>query len=82
MLLDIKIWEVINSDDIDIEEKLNLYNDAIELYYKKEFKKALEIFKYLTNNSNEEIYKIYKQRCESYLIDNKEFNEVFVHIEK
>lgn len=78
----IKIWEVINSDDIDIEEKLNLYNDAIELYYKKEFKKALEIFKYLTNNSNEEIYKIYKQRCESYLIDNKEFNEVFVHIEK
>ena len=78
----IKIWEILNLNDSNTKEKLNLYNSAIELYYKKEFKKALEIFKYLNNNSNEEIYKIYKQRCESYLIDNKEFNEVFVHIEK
>lgn len=78
----IKIWEVINSNHEKLEEELNIYNNAIEFYYKKDFKKALEIFKDLVDDYDEEIYKIYKQRCENYLLDNTNFNEVFVHIEK
>ncbi len=78
----IKIWEVINLDYENLQEELNIYNNAIDLYYKKEFKNALEKFEYLFSNSNKKIYSIYIKRCELFLNTNETFNEVFIHTEK
>jgi adenylate cyclase len=80
----IMIWEVINKNNLSekLEKELTNYNDAIELYYKQNFKEAIKKFEELENNYTSKIYTIFKQRAFSYLEENLPFNKVYVHKEK
>ena len=69
-----------------LDEELGLYHEAVNLYKKAEFAKALELFKKLDakeDKTNLNIYKIYIERCEHYIqYPPKDFNGVFVHTTK
>lgn len=94
----IEIWQVIdyNRDESmhklykvskeRLNEELELYHHAVELYKKSNFKEALEIFNTLNNwedKTNKNIYGIYIERCEHYIEEPpKNFNGVFVHTTK
>ncbi len=94
----IEIWQIIdyNRDESmhklykvskeRLNEELELYHHAVELYKKSNFKEALEIFNTLNNwedKTNKNIYRIYIERCEHYIEEPpKNFNGVFVHTTK
>jgi adenylate cyclase len=93
----IEIWQIHDYDDerdtylFDVSKEqliheLSLYHEAIKLYKKAEFAKALEIFKEIeswSNKTNNAIYKIYIERCEHYIeIPPQNFNGVFIHTSK
>ncbi len=94
----IEIWQIIdyNRDESmhklykvskeRLNEELELYHHAVELYKKSNFKEALEIFTTLNNwedKTNKNIYRIYIERCEHYIEEPpKNFNGVFVHTTK
>jgi adenylate cyclase len=70
----------------ELLEELRLYDEAIVLYKKAKFKKALKIFKDLDekkDKTNKNIYDIYIQRCEHYIEQPPEnFDGVFKHTTK
>jgi len=93
----IEIWQIHDYDDardiylFDVSKEqliheLSLYHEAIKLYKKAEFAKALEIFKEIeswSNKTNNAIYKIYIERCEHYIeVPPQNFNGVFIHTSK
>lgn len=80
----IKIWQVINPKKLDkkLEEELSIYNEALKLYYDKEFKKSILLFEKLENLNNIKIYTILKNRALFYINKEEEFSEVYTHTEK
>lgn len=94
----IKIWQVhdFNRDDsfpklYDVSrdqliKELKYYHSGVQLYQDSKFDKALEIFKDIDtweNKTNQNIYKIYIERCEHYIKNPPEnFNGVFIHTTK
>lgn len=94
----IEIWQIIdyNRDESfhklykvtrkRLDEELELYHHAIELYKKANFKDALDIFKKIDlweDKTNNNIYDIYIQRCKHYIEEPPvDFNGVFVHTTK
>lgn len=80
----IKIWQVLNPKNVDekLTEELEIYNEALNLYYKKEFQKSILLFEKLENLTNTKIYTIFKNRALSYINTKEEFSEVFTHTEK
>ena len=69
-----------------LDEELDLYHKAVQLYKDSKFAEALEIFKDMDSwedKTNQNIYKIYIERCEHYIEEPpKDFNGVFVHTTK
>jgi adenylate cyclase len=69
-----------------LDEELGLYHEAIALYKKAQFEKALKIFEEIegwNDKTNINIYKIYIDRCKHYIeFPPKDFNGVFVHTTK
>jgi adenylate cyclase len=69
-----------------LQEELELYHKAIELYKAAKFDKALEIFTEINNwedKSNKNVYDIYIERCEHYIQEPPtDFNGVFKHTTK
>ena len=68
----IEIWQVIDFGKAngELKEELDLHHKAIELYKNSNFENALKIFEQLENNerkTNQNIYKIYIERCKEYL---------------
>ena len=64
------IYELISEGkpDSKTEEVLRLYNEGYALYHKKEFSKALELFKKaLEINPEDHPTEEYKERCEDYI---------------
>jgi adenylate cyclase len=94
----IEIWQVHDYDngkdgkylfDVSrqrIQEELDKYHYAIDLYKKAKFQEALDIFKEIENwydKSNKNVYKMYIERCEHYIENPPEnFNGVFEHTTK
>lgn len=94
----IEIWQIHDYDRDESEhklykvsrqrlnEELNLYHHAIELYKSAKFDEALKIFKDINDwddKSNKNIYDIYIERCEHYIEEPpKDFNGVFKHTTK
>ncbi len=94
----VEIWQVVdyNRDEslpklYNVSKKILLdeigtYHQAIALYKKEQFQKALSLFQKLEDNkqkTNQNIYKIYIQRCEHYIKEPPtNFNGVFVHTTK
>ncbi len=94
----IKIWQVhdFNRDDsfpklYDVSrdqliKELKYYHEGVQLYQDAKFSDALKIFKEIDtweNKTNQNIYKIYIDRCEHYIDEPpKDFNGVFVHTTK
>ena len=82
----IKLWEVLSFEtkkDIQIEEEINKYNKAINLYENSKFDEAIKLFKELKINKiklNTHIYEIYISRCNEF-IKNKpiNFNAIYEH---
>ncbi|OQA13721.1 MAG: Adenylate cyclase 1 [bacterium ADurb.Bin363] len=79
----IEIFEVLNTKKEKelkkITENLNLYENAIKFYQKKEILKALEIFKKIYNiDSGDRIIDVYINRCEKLLKEkiNEEWDGV------
>ena len=81
----VEIWQVIAKGKVPkhINEELEKYHKAIELYKKSEFKEALEVFKILENDekkTNMNIYNIYIKRCEEFIISPPEnFDGIYEH---
>ncbi|MDC0933316.1 adenylate/guanylate cyclase domain-containing protein [Arcobacteraceae bacterium] len=93
----LEIWQIHNYDNNTSEtlfyeskekllEELKLYHQAIDLYKKEEFKKALEIFKEINDwdcKSNINIYDIYIERCKHYIdVPPTNFNGIYIHTSK
>jgi len=94
----IEIWQVIdyNRDESHhklykvsrarLDEELELYHKAVDLYKNSKFAEALEIFKDVNSwedKTNKNIYNIYIERCEHYIAEPPEnFTGVFVHTTK
>ncbi len=84
----IEIWQVVDikKPNKDLEDELELYHRAIELYKDSSFKEALELFKQGDVNeqkTNKNINQIYIQRCEEYTkTPPKNFNGVYEHLTK
>ena len=62
----VEIFEVFMDDNIDFEA-LSTYEKALMLYRSKELSKAHTLFKDLSENNDDLLYKLYCQRCESAL---------------
>jgi adenylate cyclase len=81
----IEIWQVHGKGKAseELEEELKTYHQAIKLYKNSNFKEALSIFKSLQENpnkTNNNIYNIYIQRCEEFIITPpKDFDGVYQH---
>ena len=81
----VEIWQVIAKGKVPkyLNEELEKYHKAIELYKKSEFKEALEVFKILENDekkTNMNIYNIYIKRCEEFIISPPEnFDGIYEH---
>ena len=81
-----KLWDVLSFEtkkDIQIEEEINKYNKAINLYENSKFDEAIKLFKELKINKiklNTHIYEIYISRCNEF-IKNKpiNFNAIYEH---
>ena len=94
----IEIWQVIDYDRDEshhklykvsrarLDEELELYNKAINLYKDAKFDEALVIFKDVDkweDKTNKNVYKMYIERCEHYIEEPpKDFNGVFAHTTK
>ncbi len=94
----IEIWQVIDYDRDEsfhtlykvsrarLDEELELYHKAIELYKDAKFDEALVIFKDVQSwkdKTNKNVYKMYIERCEHYIEEPPvDFNGVFVHTTK
>ena len=94
----VKIWQIHdyknnkfdkNLYDIsynEITNELDLYHNAINLYQKKQFIKALHIFKDIESwdiKTNKNIYEIYIKRCEHYIeFPPENFDGIFEHTTK
>lgn len=84
----VEIWQVLGKGEAEnsLKEELDLYHKAITLYKNCDFKTALELFTTLENNplkTNNNIYKIYLQRCEEYIkTPPKDFVGVYEHTTK
>lgn len=84
----VEIWQVIEEGkpSDDLREELDCYHHAIELYKSSRFDEALKLFTKLENSynkTNNNIYKIYIQRCKEYVLAPPEnFNGVYKHIIK
>jgi adenylate cyclase len=65
----VKIFQVIDfgRPDERFHKIMIEYHKAIELYRNSEFIKAKEIFEELYENQKDELYKLYKERCEYFL---------------
>ncbi|MDZ7819940.1 MAG: adenylate/guanylate cyclase domain-containing protein [Aliarcobacter sp.] len=46
----IKIWEILINNDYKIKEELDIYHNAIELFYNKKLEEAIILFKELNKN--------------------------------
>lgn len=83
----IKLWEVLSFEtkkDIQIEEEINKYNKAINLYENSKFDEAIKLFKELKINKiklNTHIYEIYISRCNEF-IKNKPINFTAIYEHK
>lgn len=81
----IEIWQVISQGELssNVKEELDIYNQAISLYKRSDFKEALELFKTgdkNENKSNRRINSIYIERCEYYIQNPpSNFNGVYEH---
>ncbi len=81
----VEIWQVLGMGKARkaLKKELELHHKAIDLYKNKSFDKALTIFQELESNekkTNNNIYKIYIQRCEEYIMHPpKNFNGIFEH---
>jgi len=62
----VEIFEVVANDTFTPEE-LTTYEKALILYRNKELSKALLVFEDLTENSDDQLYALYLQRCQSAL---------------
>ena len=94
----IEVWQIVDFDRDEsfhklynvsrkeLDEELDLYHHAIELYKNSSFQEALEIFKTLQNRehkTNKAIYTIYIERCEHYIeVPPIDFDGVFKHTTK
>jgi adenylate cyclase len=94
----IEIWQIVDFDRDEsfhklynvsrkeLDEELDLYHHAIELYKKSFFQEALAIFETLQvkeQKTNKAIYKIYIERCEHYITEPPiDFDGVFKHTTK
>ncbi|PLY04994.1 MAG: adenylate/guanylate cyclase domain-containing protein [Arcobacter sp.] len=84
----VEIWQVIAKGKVHnaLIEELESYHNAIKLYKETNFKEALVRFKILENNekkTNKNIYKIYIERCEEFIISPPEnFDGIYEHITK
>lgn len=69
-----------------LQEELDYYHRAIDLYKEAKFEEALEIFKDINSwddKTNVNIYDMYIERCKHYIeVPPKDFNGVFVHTTK
>ena len=83
-----QIWQVHGKGEASkqLQEELDIYHKAIQLYRDSEFIEALEIFKDLEkdeNKSNKNIYNIYIKRCEEFIKNPPlDFKGVFEHSTK
>jgi adenylate cyclase len=94
----IEIWQIIdyNRDEsmhklykvsrARLDEELEYYHKAVNLYKASKFEEALKIFKEINeweDKTNKNIYNIYIERCEHYIKEPpKNFNGVFKHTTK
>lgn len=94
----IEIWQIIDFDEEKndlslyevskqrLEDELETYHHAIQLYKEAKFQEALDIFKDLQSRedkTNKNIYAMYIERCEHYVEEPPvDFNGVFVHTTK
>ncbi len=84
----IEIWQVHTSGKASdaLQEELDLYHKAIDLYKQASFKEALVVFSNLENTmekTNDNIYKIYINRCKKLIKnDNKDINIIYSHESK
>ena len=94
----VQIWQVIDYDNMnnketlfdvtreELNQELEKYHNALEIYKKGSFLEALKIFKEMDTNTqktNDKIYKIYIERCEHYIeFPPENFNGVFIHTTK
>ncbi len=94
----IEIWQIVDYDrdeshhklyDVSrarLDEELDLYHHAIELYKDAKFDEALVIFKDIQlweDKTNKNVYNMYIERCEHYIEEPpKDFNGVFAHTTK
>ena len=84
----IEIWQVLQKEPPNekLKAELDKHHQAIELYKKSQFKEALVLFNELEEDeekTNQNIYKIYIERCENYIVHPpKDFNGVYVHTTK
>ncbi len=80
-----EIWQIHGKGKAHkkLKEELKKHHIAIDLYKKSNFKEALNIFKELDNNkekTNQNIYKIYCERCEEFISSPPEnFNGIYEH---
>ena len=84
----IEIWQVIQIGlpSEKLKAELDKHHQAVELYKKSQFKEALKLFNELEKDeekTNQNIYKIYIERCENYIVHPPQnFNGVYVHTTK
>lgn len=84
----VQIWQVYGKGKASkqMQEELDTYNKAIELYQNSMFLEALEIFKNLDkkeDKTNRNIYKIYIKRCEEFIkTPPSNFNGIYEHSTK
>ncbi|MGA1931193.1 CHASE2 domain-containing protein [Arcobacter sp. YIC-464] len=84
----VQIWQVHGKGKASkqMQEELDTYNKAIELYQNSMFLEALEIFKNLDkkeDKTNRKIYKIYIKRCEEFIkTPPSNFNGIYEHSTK
>lgn len=89
----VQIWQIIDYDNDmgslynisreRLDEELELYHRALDLYQNEKFSDALGIFKEVNlweDKSNNKIYDIYIQRCEHYIkMPPDNFDGIFRH---
>lgn len=84
----IEIWQIHGFGKADklLNDELEKYHNAINLYKNSDFEDALKIFIELNENkdkTNNKIYDIYIQRCKEFIISKpKDFNGIYKHIQK
>jgi len=84
----VEIWQVIDFGEAkgELKEELELHHKAIELYKTSYFKEALELFENLEaneNKTNNNIYKLYINRCKEFIKQPPEnFDGVYEHTTK